>query len=105
MGVASGLLGVGALAIGIHQGEEQKRMAKRSARQTEAFQAEARRKTASQERTSIANERRASQKKPDLMALLSAAQEQRLSGIGSTMLSRPGRGAASLLGQNTQLGR
>lgn len=85
-----------AAGAAVYQGEATKKAAKVQRRQQEKFHREQTALAVSEKRSQAMRQRRATQRKPDVEALLAAEQTDR--GIGSTIL------AGGKLGRNSALG-
>lgn len=94
------------LGLGILQGEQQRKIARRNARDQERAQRQAQDRLAGERRLAAQREKRANQKQPEIASLLSRERAQAKTGPGATLLSgTTGVGKDSLLlGRRTLLG-
>lgn len=105
MGIETALLGIGLGLMGASTGYQIKSSMDAAAAQERA-QEEAKKQAEKQAKVADEATNRANQKKPDLSAILTAAQNAAKSGSGSTMLTGPlGIDTSSLsLGKTSLLG-
>lgn len=104
--IAAIALGAGAMGGSIYQGEQGKKQQKQSLRMQEQQMREAEARATSQQRRSEQEMARANAKKPDISAIMQAAQEASKAGAAGTMLTGP-RGVdpnALQLGRTSLLG-
>jgi transcription initiation factor TFIID subunit TAF12 len=104
--IAAIALGAGAMGGSIYSGEQGKKQQKQSLRMQQQQQREAEARATSQQRRSEQEMARANAKKPDISAIMQAAQESSRAGAASTMLTGP-RGVdpnALQLGRTSLLG-
>lgn len=104
--IAAIALGAGAFGSSIYQGEQGRKAQKRSLREQTQAQQMAESRAISQQRRSEQEMAKANAKKPDISAIMSAAQEASKAGGASTMLTGP-RGVdpnTLQLGKTTLLG-
>jgi len=101
------LAGLAAASTGysIYAGEQGRKQQKAALRQQEAAQRQAEARALSQQRSSEQAMAAANRKRPDVNAILAAAQEASKTGSASTMLTGPrGANGTSSLGRTSLLG-
>lgn len=104
--IGAGIAGAGTIGSSIYSGEQGKKQQKESLRMQQQQMREAESRATSQQRRGEQEMARANAKKPDISAIMQAAQEASKAGAAGTMLTGP-RGVdpnALQLGRTSLLG-